>query len=144
MEMMESIRAAFKEMILPEIGNIKEEYHAIGKMLEITNKRLDDMNGHLVDQGRRIDETNKRIDSVREELAKKIADVRQELTLRLDQTNQRIDETNHKIVEMGDKFGNRMDHLYEVIVRREEHQSVVMRLTHLEQQIQELKLRLAA
>ncbi len=133
MEMMESIRTAFKEMILPEIVHIKEEYHAVSKMLEITNKRLDDMNGHLVDQGRRLDTTNQRIDSVRKEL-----------TLRLDQTNQRIDETNRTMVEMGAKFDHRLNNLYEVIVRREEHQSVVMRLAQLEHQVQELQQRMAA
>ncbi|MFH1966131.1 MAG: hypothetical protein ABIJ42_11435 [Acidobacteriota bacterium] len=115
MELMESIRAAFKELIVPELDRIKEENGQIKAILEVTNKRLDDINIHLADQSRRIDETNKRIDAVREELGSKIT------------------ETN-----------KRLDRLYEVIVRRDEHALVERRVAALEQDVSEIKRRLAA
>lgn len=73
------------------------------------------MNAHLVDQSRCIDDTNKRLDFLRAELVG------------------RIDETNRAIAR-----------LYEVIVRREEHQDLALRLRRLEQEVEELKKRLAA
>ena len=115
MEIMESIRAGFKELILPELDRIKEENREIRAILEVTNKRLDDVNLHLADQSRRMDETNKRIDAVREELGSKVT------------------ETNM-----------RLDRLYEVIVRRDEHAGVERRVAILEQDMAEIKRRLAA
>jgi len=112
---MESIRAGFKELILPELDRIKEGNRNIRAILEVTNKRLDDVNLHLADQSRRIDETNKRIDDVREDLGSKIT------------------ETN-----------KRLDRLYEVIVRRDEHAGVERRVAVLEQDVAEIKRRLAA
>ena len=101
MEIMESIRAAFKELIVPELDKIKEENREIRAILEVTNKRLDDVNTHLADQSRRIDETSR-------------------------------------------KFDTRLDRLYEVIVRRDEHSQVVQRLTALERDVEELKRKQAA
>jgi len=115
MEIKESIRSGLKELILPELGKIREENTEIKTILALTNKRLDDINVHLADQSRRIDETNKRIDSVREELGLEIR------------------ETN-----------KRLDRLYEVIVRRDEHAQVVQRLTVLEREVAEMKRKLAA
>ena len=101
MEIMESIRAAFKELIVPELDKIKEENREIRAILEVTNKRLDDVNTHLADQSRRIDETSR-------------------------------------------KFDTRLDRLYEVIVRRDEHSQLVQRLTALERDVEELKRKQAA
>ena len=56
--------------------------------LELTNKRLDDMNGYLVDQSGRIDGLNKRIDVVRDEPTKKI-----------DGTNNRMDQITFQMRE---------------------------------------------
>jgi len=126
MEIKESIRAGLRELILPEIDKIREENTEIKTILTLTNKRLDDINTHLADQSRRIDETNKRIDTVREELG------------------QRIDETNKRMDGMSQKFDSRLDRLYEVIVRRDEHGGVERRVTALEQDIVEIKRRLAA
>ena len=137
MEIMESIRVAFKEMIVPELDRIKEENREIRAILDVTNKRLDDVNIHLADQSRRIDslreelgseikETNKRIDSVREDLGQRIDSVREKLGFEIKETNKRIDR------------------LYEVIVRRDEHSQVVQRLMTLERDVDELKRKLAA
>ncbi|MBI4777545.1 hypothetical protein HY792_01265 [Candidatus Desantisbacteria bacterium] len=125
MDVVENVKKVIQELILPEIGTIKEEYKVIKSVLDgtnqridSTNKRLDDINTHLVDQSRRIDETNKRIDYLRVEL-------RDELL----------------------KTNVRMDRLYEVIVRREEHNVLEMRIVKVEQMIEGMKeelLKLAA
>ncbi len=86
MEIKEAIRAVIKELVLPELNTIKSENQEIKIRLELTNKRLDDVNSYLADQSRRIDETNKRIDSVKSELVGMIME-----------TNKRIDDTNKRI-----------------------------------------------
>ncbi|MBW1697353.1 MAG: hypothetical protein JRH18_11760 [Deltaproteobacteria bacterium] len=126
MEFMESVRAALKEMIIPELDRIKEENGQIKAILEVTNKRLDDVNLHLTDQSRRIDETNNRIDMVREELTKRIDMVREEVGSEIKETNKRLDR------------------LYEVIVRRDEHSKIEERVAALERDVNELKRRIAA
>ena len=140
MEIMEAIRAAIKELILPDLDRIREEGKEIKAILVLTNKRLDDGNLHLVDQSRRIDETNKRIDALREALTgrldetnKRIDAVREDLTGRIDETNRFIIETNL-----------RLDRLYEVVVRREEHVSLTERVIHIERDLAEIKQKLAA
>lgn len=62
-----------------------------------------------------INETNKRMDAVRDELIRLIMDI-------------------HK----------RLDRLYEVIVRREEHTDLERRVAQLEEAVRELKARFAA
>ena len=81
MEVMDSLRAALKELILPELDRIKQENAEINAKLELTNKRLDDINLHLADQSRRIDETNRRMDALREELGTEIRETNQPPTL---------------------------------------------------------------
>jgi uncharacterized coiled-coil DUF342 family protein len=136
MDIKEAIRSAFKDLILPEIEAIKNENHEIKVRIELTNKRLDDINLHLADQSRRIDETNKRIDETNkriDETNKRIDSLRDELVGMITETNKRIDETNR-----------RMDRLYEVIVRREEHEGLKERLTRLEGTVEGLRARFAA
>ncbi|MGD9971459.1 MAG: hypothetical protein AB7S77_00205, partial [Desulfatirhabdiaceae bacterium] len=72
MEMIDNVLSAIKEMMLPELDKIREENREIKTTLIMMNKRLDDINLHLIDHSRRIDETNKRIDSLREELGNRI------------------------------------------------------------------------
>ena len=64
MEIAETIKKIIQELIVPELETIKAENNEIKTTLELTNKRLDDLNGHLIDQSRRIDEINKRIDEL--------------------------------------------------------------------------------
>ena len=137
MEIMEGIRTALKELIVPELDKIKEENREIRAILEVTNKRLDDVNTHLADQSRRID-------SVREELGQRIGSVREELSGDIKGTNDRIDSLRERL--SGDIKGtnDRIDRLYEVIVRRDEHQQVVLRLMDLEREVREIKRQLAA
>lgn len=115
MNVKEAVLAALKELILPELQVIKHEQAEFKATLALTNRRLDDMNAHLVDQSRRIDDTNKRLDAFKDSL------------------EARINEIN-----------KRLDRLYEVIVRREEHQDLVSRLNRLETDVEDLKRRLAA
>jgi len=131
MDIVENIKRVIQDLILPELEIIKGENKEIKVTLELTNKRLDDtnkriddINTHLVEQSRRIDETNKRIDELRVEL-------RDEINMRLDETNKRIDELR---VELRDEIAKnnmrldetnkRIDRLYEVIVRRDEHEKL--------------------
>jgi len=137
MEIMESIRTALKELILPELDKIREENREIKVRIEMTNKRLDDVNVHLADQSRRID-------TVREELGQRIDETNKRIDVVREELSQRIDETNKRMDGMSQKFDSRLDRLYEVIVRRDEHNQVVHRLTALEQDMVEIKRRLAA
>ncbi|OIQ03250.1 MAG: hypothetical protein AUK55_00275 [Syntrophobacteraceae bacterium CG2_30_61_12] len=155
MDIMETVRTAIQELIVPDLTRIREENKEIKTILTLTNKRLDDVNLHLADQSRRIDETNKRIDGMRDELAKRIDGVRDELVKRIDGVRdelvkridgvrdalvKRIDETNKRI----DETNKRIDRLYDVVVRREEHAQLSQRLNVMERDMAELKRRIAA
>jgi len=82
----EGVVTAIKNFILPELKEIKDNQVKMSIRLDAVEKRLSDINGHLVDQSRRIDETNKRID-----------EVRTELTGRIDATNNRIDQLTFQV-----------------------------------------------
>jgi chromosome segregation ATPase len=118
MDIKETVGSVLKELIVPELNKIKEENKEIKTTLVLTNKRLDDINLHLADQSRRID-------SVREDLSERIDSVREDLGERIDEINKRIDR------------------LYEVIVRRDEHSGLDQRVAKLEREIDDLK-RMAA
>ncbi|MBW1962577.1 MAG: hypothetical protein JRJ04_14135 [Deltaproteobacteria bacterium] len=120
--MKEMIVSALQELIVPELDRIKEENGQIKAILELTNKRLDDINQHLTDQSRRIDETSKRID----------------------ETNKRIDVVREELSRQDAEINRRLDRLYEVIVRRDEHSRVEERVAALERDVNELKRKLAA
>ena len=75
MELKEAMKAAPKELLLPEIGKIREENTEIKVMiLAQSSERLDDINLHLADQSWRIN------------------DVRTELALRIDETSRKSKE----------------------------------------------------
>ena len=93
----EGIVTAIKNFILPELKEIKDNQTKMSIRLDAVEKRLSDINGHLVDQSRRIDETNNRIDEVRTELTGKIDEVRTELTGRIDATSNRIDQLTFQV-----------------------------------------------
>jgi archaellum component FlaC len=151
MPVKEAVLAALKELVLPELAGLRQEQgelktslalvnqrlEANNQRLDDINRRLDDVNAHLIDQSRRIDavreELGGRIDAVREGLGGRIDAVREELGGRIDETNKHIVETN-----------KRLDRLYEVIVRREEHQDLSLRVRTLEQEVADLKRHLAA
>jgi len=114
MDIKEIVGSVLKDLIVPELDKIKEENKEIKAILLLTNKRIDDINLHLADQSRRIDETNKRIDNLRVELRDEMA-----------------------------KTNSRIDRLYEVIVRRDEHNKLDERVAGLERAVNQLKQRAA-
>lgn len=161
MEIKEAIRSAFKEWVLPELERLHEDNIQIKSILELTNKRLDDVNLHLADQSRRIDETNKRIDAVRTELSQQITDVRTELcqkitdvrtemthcmddtSRRFDEINKRFDSTNDRIDRVRTELNQRMDKISQEMVNQRERENLVERIQHLEYRCTNMEHRLA-
>ena len=130
---MNVVRAALKELILPELDKIKGENIQIKATLELTNKRLDDINLHLIDQSRRIDE-------IRAELTQKIDETRAELKEQIGKNTERIDVNNIRL----DKMNRRIDQLFQAIVRQEEQEKLEKRVFHLEEVVKDLRMKLAA
>ncbi|MGH8612435.1 MAG: coiled-coil domain-containing protein [Gammaproteobacteria bacterium] len=112
----------FQDVVVPELKQIRAENAEVKTTLQLTNKRLDDINLHLAEQSRRIDETNKRID----------------------ETNKRIDSIHADLIRRVDETNDRLSRLYEVIVRRDEHDGLAQRLTRLEQKVEDLVAQRAA
>ncbi|MCD6294450.1 MAG: hypothetical protein J7M20_05880 [Deltaproteobacteria bacterium] len=133
MEIPEAVKKMFQDMIVPELGKIREENRKIVAILELTNKRLDDVNTHLADQSRRIDDVNKRID-----------EVRSELTSRLDDTNKRIDDMHSDLVNRLDANNERIDRFFLTAATKEEQARIDARLFQLEQGLEGVRQRLAA
>jgi len=101
MEMKESLRSLLKEIILPEFQGLKTQQVKLEERLNSIDKRLADINAHIVGQSRRIDATNKRIDSVRDELFAVLSE-----------TNKRLDrlyEISLPSAYLGDKVVNRQE-----------------------------------
>ncbi len=154
MDIKEAVGAIMREYLVPELEAIKAgqlradvEFSAINKRLDDVNKRLDDVNQHLVDQSRRID-------AVREELSQRIDKTNERMDAMSNDLNSRMDamsgDLNSRMDAMSSDFNRRIDatdaslgRLYEVIVRREEHSAVVIKLNELEQDVRELKQRFA-
>jgi predicted nuclease with TOPRIM domain len=90
------ITNALKELIIPELDKIKADVSETKAVLNVTNKRIDDLSLHMVEVNRRIDETN-----------------------------------------------NRLNRLYEVIVRREEHAALEQKIIALEREVHEIKIKMA-
>ena len=113
-------------MVVPDLGKIKDENSKILAILELTNKRLDDVNTHIADQSRRIDETNKRIDEFRAEFTKRFDEIHSDLIDRIDTNNARIDR------------------FFETAVTKYEHGKMEERMTRLEHEVDGLRRQLAA
>jgi DNA anti-recombination protein RmuC len=137
MEIAETVKKILQEVIVPELGKIKDENSKILAVLEVTNKRLDDINVHLVDQSRRIDETNQRVDEVRSELSARIDEVRSELT-------KRIEDIHSDLISRLDGNNARIDRFFLTAATKEEHARVDGRLAQLEREMDHLRQRLAA
>lgn len=119
-------------MIVPELGKIREENRKIVAILELTNKRLDDVNTHLADQSRRIDDVNKRIDEVRSELVS-----------RIDDTSKRMDDMHSDLINRLDANNERIDRFFLTAATKEELARNDARLFRLEQGLEEVRQRLA-
>ena len=133
----EGIVTAIKNFILPELKEIKDNQAKMSIRLDAVEKRLSDINGHLVDQSRRIDETNNRIDEVRTELTGRIENVRAELTDKIDEVRTeltgRIDATNNRIDQLTFQVGKIAQEMERI--KREESvtSDILTRLRTLEQ-----------
>jgi uncharacterized coiled-coil DUF342 family protein len=154
MEWKDALRAAIQEWVLPEFDKLRLENAEIRSTLQLTNRRLDDMQLQLVDLSRRLDETNKRIDETNKRI--------DEINKRIDETNKRIDETNQRIDRVHadllgridkvhadligriDETHKRIDRLYEVIVRRDEHIGLERWVRELDRKVLALEGRLPA
>lgn len=120
MEILEAVRAAIKELVLPELDGMKAQLTEVRARLEAQGEAIRTLNAHLLDQSRRIDVLGERVDA----LSDRIDVLRSDLSQRLDVTNQRIDR------------------LYEVVVRRDEHDQLARRVAALEQDVGRIKERL--
>ena len=141
MEIADAVRKIFQDMIVPELGKIREENQKIVAILEITNKRLDDVNTHLADQSRRIDD-------VRSELTSEISSVRSELTFQISGTRSelisRMEDIHSDLVNRLDANNKRIDRFFLTAATKEEQARNDARLFRLEQGLEEVKQRLAA
>ena len=140
MEIKETVKKLLQEMVVPDLSSIRDENSKILAVLEITNKRLDDVNTHLSDQSLRIDE-------LRSELGQRIDDTNK----RIDDTNKRIDKTNKSIDDVHSDLINRIDannaridQFFQTSVTRNEHFKVDERLTRLENEVHAIRQQLAA
>jgi len=130
---MEAVTEAIKELVLPELASLKTSVERVENRLTVVEKglsgvekRLDDVNLHLVDQSRRIDA------------------VREELGGRIDEVTGRIDSMHTDVISRIDKTNDRLNHLYEVIVRRDEQVVLAEKMERLESEVSEIKRKLAA
>ena len=162
MDISETVQKVLQEVVVTDLGKINDENSKILAILDLTNKRLDDVNTHLVDQSRRIDEVNKRIDEVRAEFTKRfndtdkrIDDIRAEFTKRFDETNKRIDdiraeltlrfdEIHSDLINRLDANNARIDRFFETAVTKYEHGKMEERVTRLEHEVDGLRRQLAA
>jgi len=135
-------------MILPDLGKIRDENSQILATLDLTNKRLDDVNTHLADQSRRIDdirlELGQRIDDVRSELGHRIDDVCSELGQKIDETTRQIGHVQSDLIHRLDDVNGRLDLLFRDYVSYVEFRSMSVRLDRFENDMKEFKQRLAA
>lgn len=118
MEIKQAVVEALKEMIVPEIKELKQEQIIIKTSIEAINKRLGDTNAHLIEQSRRIDETNKKIDTIHTDLLRRIDETNKridgihgDLLNRIDETNKRIETTHSDLLNRIDNVNIRIDKL---------------------------------
>jgi uncharacterized protein YktB (UPF0637 family) len=137
----EAILAGIKEMILPDLAVLRQEQAEIKASLVLTNKRLDDVNTHMVDQSRRIDTIREglegRFEALRTGLEGRFEASRTGLEDRFEALRTAIDSHLKNVNE-------RLDQLYAIVVRREEHYLLTSRVQVLEQKVAELEKRVAA
>jgi len=122
MGMKETMIEALKDLVLPELNDIKGELKRQGTRLDAVERRLDDFAGrfqgvdqHLIDHSRRIDDLRTdltaRIDRVYAELIVRTDKVNTDLTARIDQQAARLDSLTTQIAALTQELaGMRRDH----------------------------------
>jgi len=139
------------------VGEVNRRIGGVNERIDKVDKRIDEsigeVNKHIDERingvNERIGEVDKRIIAIQKSFGRleagptvepassrrgktfrdKYTELREEVFL----NTRRIDEIN-----------KRLDRLYEVIVRRDEHDKLESRVIYLEQQLNEIKLKLAA
>ncbi len=129
MEIMENVKKLVQEFIVPELGTINDHLVELKSTMEIMNKRMDDINTHLIDQSRRIDD-------LRTNLEDKIEQVRTNLEDKINQARIELKDEIFKNTNRIDNINMRLDNLYAVVVRREEHERLEQAVTQIKTQIQ--------
>ena len=156
MEILEAVRAAIKELVLPELDGMKAQLTEVRARIEAQGEAIRTLNAHLLDQSRRIDVLGERvdalsdrIDALRGEFSERLEAVRGELTQRFDTLSSRLDTFGARIdalrAELSQRLdvtNQRIDRLYEVVVRRDEHDQLARRVAALEQDVGRIKERL--
>ena len=118
MEIKETVQKVLQELVLPDLGRIREDNAKILAVLDLTNKRLDDVNTHLADQSRRIDEVRSELTKKIDETNKKIDDVRSELTQRIDETNKKIDAVRSELTKRSDETNKKINDVQMDLIKR--------------------------
>lgn len=126
LETREALREMPREIAVPMFYTTRNETSKILAILDVTNKRLDDMNTHLADQSRRID------------------DVRSELGQRIDETNKRIDAVHSDLINRLDANNARIDRFFLESVSKDEQHKFDERVSQLEREVETIRRQIAA
>ena len=145
MEIKETVQKVLQELVLPDLGRIREDNAKILAVLDLTNKRLDDVNTHLADQSRRIDEVRSELTRKIDETNKKIDDVRSELTRKIDETNKKINDVQMDLIKRLDANNARIDLFFETSRTTEyELRKIDDRVASLEHDVEDIRQRMVA
>ena len=144
MEIKETVQKLLQEMVVPDLSRIRDENSKILAILDVTNKRLDDMNSHLADQSRRIDDVRSELGQRIDETNKRIDDVRFELGQRIDETNKRIDAVHSDLIDRLDANNARIDRFFLESVSKDEHHKFDERVARLEREVETIRRQMAA
>jgi chromosome segregation ATPase len=125
MDIKTAVLEALKELIVPDLDELKSDVRGLKAIQQVTNKRIDDLNGHSLDHSRSLDQVRNEIDQLRTELTERIDSLNNSLSTRIDVTNERFDR------------------LYDVIVRREEHEDLKRNLLDFGRRLERLEEKVA-
>ena len=120
------ITEAVAKALIPEISKLGSRMDRMEGRMEEMSSRLTDINGRLSDINGRMLSIEERMLSLEQQTIMRIDKLREELSQQIGETNKRIDR------------------LYEVIVRREEHKSLDRRVLGLEKKVREIEEKIAA
>lgn len=119
MSVEEEVMTALKEVLMPELSLLRQEFARTNLPSSLPHDRLDDMIIHLMDHSRRIDA------------------LRRELSGRIDPVHSRIDAVHSRLSDHIDSVSSRIDKT--IIMFCDMHQQLITRINRLEQEVVELK-----
>jgi len=107
MDIKEAVIAALKEVIFPELQELKKDIADLKSGQAALHARVSDLNAHLVDQSRRLDqlrtELKNDIHQLRTELKEEIHQGRTDLGDRIDKVDERLGQTRAELGARLDK-----------------------------------------